>query len=228
MKPFSPDALVFDAHGLIPVIVQDADTAEVLMMGYSNREALGITLRTGKVTFFSRKRQTLWTKGEESGSFLILTEMFLDCDGDTVLVRARPLGPTCHTGERTCFHRRFGSSSSADPTFVGRLYGYLKSRKDAPVSESYTARLIAEGLSRVAQKVGEEGVETALAVVSGDRERIVSEAADLVYHTFVALIASGVTFTDVIGELESRHRASSPKGQRTALPSDPERASRSS
>ena len=220
------DTLHFDESGLIPVIVQDADTAEVLMLGYANREALDVTLSGGKVTFFSRKRQCLWTKGETSGNTLTLTEMFIDCDEDAVLVRARPQGPTCHTGERTCFHRR-ATMQQPDPSFPGRLYNYLLSRKDAPSAESYTARLIASGLSRVAQKVGEEGVETALAVVQGDAERIVSETADLFYHTLVALIASDVPLTDVIRELERRHSAS-PKGQSTPRPASPETASRSS
>ena len=227
MEASALDTLQFDESGLIPVIVQDADTAEVLMLGYANREALDKTLSCGKVTFFSRKRQSLWTKGETSGNTLTLTEMFIDCDADAVLVRARPQGPTCHTGERTCFYRRAATPKQPDPSFPGRLYAVLLSRKNAPPSESYTARLIASGLSRVAQKVGEEGVETALAVVQGDAERIVSESADLFYHTLVALIASGIPLTDVIRELEERHSAS-PKGQSTPLPPSPEIASRSS
>ena len=227
MEASALDTLQFDESGLIPVIVQDADTAEVLMLGYANREALDMTLSGGKVTFFSRKRKCLWTKGETSGNTLTLTEMFIDCDADAVLVRARPQGPTCHTGERTCFYRRAATPKQPDPSFPGRLYAVLLSRKNAPPSESYTARLIASGLSRVAQKVGEEGVETALAVVQGDAERIVSESADLFYHTLVALIASGVPLTDVIRELEERHSAS-PKGQSTPRPASPEIASRSS
>ena len=227
METSALDTLQFDESGLIPVIVQDADTAEVLMLGYANREALNVTLSGGKVTFFSRKRKCLWTKGETSGNTLTLTEMFIDCDEDAVLVRARPQGPTCHTGERTCFFRRTTTPKQPDPSFLGRLYNYLLSRKDAPSAESYTARLIASGLSRVAQKVGEEGVETALAVVQGDAERIVSETADLFYHTLVALIASGIPLTDVIRELERRHCAS-PKGQSTPRPASPETASRSS
>ena len=164
------DEIRFDSSGLVPVVTQDAESGEVLMVAWSNKEALEETLRTGELTFFSRSRNRLWKKGETSGNSMRLVEMKIDCDGDTLLALVEPAGPACHTGERTCFFRSLWGEGGTDCTFWGQLWRVLQERRNAPVEKSYTARLLGEGPSRIAQKVGEEGVETALAVALGDRE----------------------------------------------------------
>lgn len=184
--------------GLLPAIVQDAATGEVRMLGYMNREALEATIASGKVTFYSRSKERLWVKGETSGNLLHLVDVRADCDGDALLVRARPEGPTCHTGTDSCF-------GDAEPAhFLAALEARLRTRAAADPAESYTARLMAEGIKRIAQKVGEEGVESALAAVAGDKAETASEVADLAYHVTLLLIASGLTWTDVAAELERR------------------------
>ena len=204
-----PSILHFDDRGLIPVVVQDVGTGAVLMMAWANREAIDRTLSTGEVWFWSRSRQSLWRKGETSGNTLTLVSMTADCDADTLLVRALPAGPTCHRGTRTCF--------DPDPARLelGWLAEVLRSRAGADPESSYTARLLAKGIERIAQKVGEEGVETALAAVSlelrGDegreerRSALVGEAADLLYHLLVLLQATGVEPDEIAGELLRRH-----------------------
>lgn len=201
--------LKFDDRGLIPVVVQDVGTGAVLMMAWANREAIDRTLSTGEVWFWSRSRQSLWRKGETSGNTLTLVGMTADCDADTLLVRALPAGPACHRGTRTCF--------DPDPARLelGWLAAVLCSRAGADPETSYTARLLARGIERIAQKVGEEGVETALAAVSlelrgeeGREERrsaLVGEAADLLYHLLVLLQATGVEPDEIAGELLRRH-----------------------
>lgn len=197
----------FDENGLVPVIVQDSTTAEVLMTAWANEEALKLTADSGELTLWSRSRKELWKKGETSGNVMRVIELRIDCDGDTLLAIVDPAGPACHTGKRTCFYRSlWGKENSTEATFLGRLWGYLNIRKSEDPKESYTARLLAKGPSRVAQKVGEEGVETAIAAATGDRESFRYEAADLIYHLLVACISSGITFNEVLEELMSRHK----------------------
>lgn len=190
------------ADGLLPAIVQDADTGRVLMLGYMNREALEKTQATGHVTFFSRSKQRLWAKGETSGNTLELAGMQLDCDRDTLLVQAIPHGPTCHLGTDTCW----GDDLNPPVGFLAELERVIETRKGADCDSSYTARLLDEGIKRCAQKVGEEGVEVALAATAGDREELVSESADLLYHLLVVLAACDVSLEEICRHLESRHR----------------------
>jgi len=180
--------------GLVPAIVQDADTLQVLMLGYMSAESVEKTKATGLVTFFSRSRKTLWAKGETSGNVLNLVSMTVDCDQDTILVKARPTGPTCHEGTVSCF----GDESAEGVGFLAYLETLIEGRKTADPESSYTAQLLQGPLRRAAQKVGEEGVETALAAVAETDDKLVSEAADLFYHTLVLLAAKDVkcaTFT---------------------------------
>ena len=191
--------------GLLPVIVQNAQTCEVLLLGYMNQEALDKTLAEKKVTFFSRTKQRLWTKGETSGHFLNVVDMSLDCDNDTLLILADPIGETCHTGAESCFHQ-FETQSEGDWTWFSKLERTLAERKNADPESSYTAKLYAKGTKKIAQKVGEEGVETALAAMAKDREELVGEAADLVYHLTVLLYNEGLAWQDVIIKLKERHQ----------------------
>lgn len=185
--------------GLLPAVVQDADSLQVLMLGYVSAESLQVTLQTGHMTFFSRSRQRLWTKGEQSGNVLAVQSIAVDCDADTLLVQARPAGPTCHTGAESCFPQ-------APKDFIGQLDQLVATREAQRPAGSYTTSLFDGGIRRIAQKVGEEGVETALAaVVQGDDE-LLGEASDLVFHLLVLLRARGLGLQDVRTLLESRHR----------------------
>ena len=207
MSVIDMSRIKFDEKGLVPVVVQDSTTAEVLMTAWANEEALKLTADSGELTLWSRSRKELWKKGETSGNVMRVIELRIDCDGDTLLAIVDPAGPACHTGKRTCFYRSlWGKENSTEATFLGRLWGYLNIRKSEDPEESYTARLLAKGPSRVAQKVGEEGVETAIAAATGDRESFRYEAADLIYHLLVACISSGITFNEVLEELMSRHK----------------------
>ena len=188
--------------GLIPAVVQDAATLQLLMLGYMSEEALRQTLESGLVTFYSRSKQRLWTKGESSGNHLKLVAILPDCDNDTLLVRAQPVGPTCHLGTESCF-------SAEGPEGVGwlvRLATIVSERAAADPKDSYTARLLAEGPSRVAQKIGEEGVEVALAGAGGSREDCIGESADLVYHLTVLMQARGFGWEDIAAKLKERHK----------------------
>lgn len=200
------DMIKFDKDGLVPVIVQDKWTSEVLMMAYSNRESLEKTIATGELFFFSRSRQCLWHKGETSGNFLVLKDLIIDCDGDTLLAKVHPMGPACHTGNRTCFFRNLVSSSSPELSFLDCLWKHLKERKDCSPEESYTARLLTEGKDRIGQKIGEEGVETAIAVATNNRAQVSYETADLLYHIMVGLMSADLELEDIISELEKRHK----------------------
>lgn len=196
------DKIDFDkGNGLVPAIVQDADTLQVLMLGYMSSESVSKTLETEKVTFYSRSRKKLWTKGETSGNTLNLVSMTVDCDKDTVLVMARPVGPTCHEGTVSCF----GIDGASGVGFLGHLDTVVKGRIGASPEESYTAKLLSGPLRRAAQKVGEEGVETALAAVAESDEALLGESADLLYHLIVLLRAKGLSLNDAIAVLQSRH-----------------------
>ena len=184
--------------GLIPAIVQDR-TGLVRMLGYMDRAALEATLASGFVTFFSRSKQRLWVKGESSGNRLRLLDLAVDCDSDALLIRADPDGPTCHTGAKSCF-------KDAGPFFPSSLEAIVEARTCADPASSYTARLVEDGIKRMAQKVGEEGVEVALSAVQGDREEVIGEAADLVFHLTLLLQARGLAWADISAELERRHR----------------------
>ena len=189
-------------EGLLPAIVQDAATGQVLMLGYMNRTALAATLSAGKVTFYSRSKQRLWQKGESSGNVLSLVSATPDCDGDALLIRAEPAGPTCHRGTTSCF----GTSEAEGAGFLAQLARIVVERAAADPSESYTARLLAEGPQRIAQKVGEEGVEVALAAVTRDAAGCAEETADLLYHLIVLMQARGFGWDDVAKVLQARHR----------------------
>ena len=187
---------------LLPAIVQDALSGKVLMQGYMDQDALAKTLETGKVTFFSRSKQRLWTKGETSGNTLDLVSVACDCDQDSMLVLANPNGPTCHTGVESCW---FDGNTPAF-TFLADLERVLAARKDADPKSSYTASLYNKGIKRIAQKVGEEGVETALAATVHDKEELKNEAADLLYHLTVLLQASDMSLNDALDVLRERHK----------------------
>ena len=187
--------------GLIPAIVQDATSGQVLMLGCMNEEALAKTLETGKVTFFSRSKGRLWTKGETSNNWLHLVDIATDCDSDALLVLARPDGPTCHRGTVSCF-----SPLEHKWNFLRSLEVLIEGRRNADPSTSYTAHLFARGTKRIAQKVGEEGVETALAATVKDKEELKNEAADLVYHLLVLLADADLELADVIDILRARHK----------------------
>ncbi|MGP1276506.1 MAG: bifunctional phosphoribosyl-AMP cyclohydrolase/phosphoribosyl-ATP diphosphatase HisIE [Caulobacterales bacterium] len=202
LSPVDPGPVDFaKGGGLVPAIVQHAATGEVLMLGYMNAQALQETKAKGLVTFWSRSKNRLWTKGETSGDVLRLVSMKADCDRDALLVQALPEGPTCHLGTRSCF----GDYPGPGLAFLGELSAIVDSRSEANPDESYTARLLAKGINKVAQKVGEEGVETALAGVSEDNAALTGEAADLVFHLIVLLKARGLSLADVAAELKRRH-----------------------
>ena len=188
--------------GLVPAIIQNAKTEKVLMLGYMNAESFDQTLKTGKVTFYSRSRKALWVKGETSGNFLNYVSHSIDCDKDTVLVQANPIGPTCHEGTESCFQ----THQSAGIGFLAYLEELIEARKTADPESSYTAKLLQGPLRRAAQKVGEEGVETSLAAVAETEDKLTSEAADLLYHLIVLLIAKDVGLDDVIATLRERHK----------------------
>jgi phosphoribosyl-AMP cyclohydrolase / phosphoribosyl-ATP pyrophosphohydrolase len=192
--------------GLLPAIVQDAGSGRVLMLGYMNREALRTTLEQRRVTFFSRSKQRLWTKGETSGNVLELVEVVADCDDDTLLVLARPTGPACHLGTQSCFGDAI-TTDSTDLSFLARLEAVIAQRVSDRPQGSYTARIWAEGPTRIAQKVGEEGVEVALAAVTQADDRLISESADLLFHVTLLLKSRNLTLAAVVKELEHRHAA---------------------
>ncbi len=190
--------------GLVPAIVQDHETFKVLMLGFMNREALDQTLQDGKVTFFSRSKERLWTKGEESGNFLLLKSIDIDCDQDTLLIKAEPLGPVCHTGSDTCW----GEVNHRED-FLAHLEEIIGQRRtDANPDESYVARLFNRGINKIAQKVGEEAVELVIEAKDHDETLFLSEAADLLFHYLILLNAKGYNLQDVTKVLKERHRES--------------------
>ncbi|WP_318474882.1 bifunctional phosphoribosyl-AMP cyclohydrolase/phosphoribosyl-ATP diphosphatase HisIE [Photobacterium leiognathi] len=191
--------------GLIPAIVQDNASGQVLMLGYMNEDALQKTLDTKQVTFWSRTKERLWTKGETSGNVLQLKNIQLDCDQDTLLVQVDPIGPTCHLNTTTCFDSDESNAQPPSLVFLHQLEQLLASRKGADPESSYTASLYARGTKRISQKVGEEGVEVALAATSGDKAELVCESADLIYHLLVLLQDQGLSLSDVTNKLQERH-----------------------
>lgn len=194
------DALAWDKQGgLLPAVLQDAETHRVLMLGYMNREALSLTMATGFATFYSRSREMLWRKGETSGHGLRVVSLQSDCDADTLLLQVMPEGPTCHLGRCSCF-------SCAPGDFLAELDRIVAQRERERPEGSYSTKLFESGLRRIAQKVGEEGVETALAAVAQDQDALLGEAADLLYHLTVLLRARGLSVREAVERLESRHR----------------------
>ena len=188
--------------GLVPAVVQDAKSGDVLMLAYMNAESLEKSFETNLVTFYSRSKQALWVKGETSGNFLDLESIALDCDQDTLLIKAHPRGPACHTGDETCFGERSDYSSSV--SFLLDLQETIQSRKLESDSSSYTASLFKSGINRIAQKVGEEGVETVVAALGEDDSSLLGEASDLIYHLLVLLAERNLSLEDVVSELKSR------------------------
>jgi len=187
--------------GLVPAIVQDAQTGKVLMLGYMNRESFEQTQKTGKVTFYSRSRQTLWTKGETSGNFLDVREILIDCDSDTVLIKANPVGAVCHTGADTCFKEKNESEN-----FLFELEKVIQNRKTNPQEDSYTSKLFARGINKIAQKVGEEAVELVIEAKDANDDLFKDEAADLLYHFLVLLAEKEISLNKVLETLEKRKR----------------------
>lgn len=187
------------ADGLLPVIIQDSVTLRVLMLGYMNREAFDLTLLTGHVTFYSRTRSCLWTKGETSGHFLDVVDMYADCDGDTLLIKAIPHGPTCHRGTVSCF------DTPTEDGFIRSLSALIQRRHTEMPEDSYTTRLFIKGVKKIAQKVGEEAVESVVEAVDGNKDRFTYEACDLIYHLLVLVEQMGITLPDLEKELLKRH-----------------------
>ena len=199
--------------GLVPAIIQDAVTRKVLMLGFMNEEAYQKTLATKHVTFWSRSRNTLWTKGETSGNFLNLEDIKVDCDNDTLLVQAHPDGPTCHTGSDTCW----GEQNDANPLlFLTELQDFINKRKQEMPEGSYTTSLFNKGINKIAQKVGEEALETVIEATNGTNDHLVYEASDLLYHLLVMLTEKGLRIEDVAAELQKRHDPNWDKKRREA------------
>ena len=195
--------------GLVPAIIQDAQTDKVLMLGFMNEEAYKKTVETGKVTFWSRTRNTLWTKGETSGNFLNVVEILNDCDQDTLLIKANPVGPVCHTGADTCWneknpHKPANSKDNA-LLFLSELQDFIEKRHEEMPEGSYTTSLFKDGLNRMAQKVGEEALELVIEACNGTNERMIYEGSDMLYHLIVLLTSKGLRIEDMAAELRERH-----------------------
>lgn len=188
--------------GLVPAIIQDENTLKVLMLGFMNEEALQKTEETGKVTFFSRTKNRLWTKGEESGNFLEVVSITPDCDNDTLLIKVHPVGPVCHTGADTCWNE----DNKTDIAFLQYLQDFIQKRFDEMPEGSYTTSLFNKGVNRMAQKVGEEAVETVIEATNGTNEGFIYEASDLIYHLIVLLTSKGFSLSDIACELQKRHK----------------------
>jgi phosphoribosyl-ATP pyrophosphohydrolase/phosphoribosyl-AMP cyclohydrolase len=187
--------------GLVPAIIQDSKTLKVLMLGFMNEEAYLKTKETGKVTFWSRSRQTLWTKGETSGNYLEVVDILLDCDNDTLLIKANPMGPVCHTGSDTCW-----DEENENPImFLSELQRFIEKRKEEMPEGSYTTSLFKDGCHRMAQKVGEEALESVIEAVANNNDRLVYEASDMLYHLIVLLTSKGLSIEDLAKELQERH-----------------------
>jgi phosphoribosyl-AMP cyclohydrolase / phosphoribosyl-ATP pyrophosphohydrolase len=205
MVPYSDNSQIdFNKlNGLIPAVIQDYTTSKVLMVGFMNRESLQKTMEINKVTFFSRTKNRLWTKGEESGNFLDVVTITADCDFDTLLIKVHPVGPVCHTGADTCFSE---SNKKNDITFLSYLQDFIDKRKVEMPEGSYTTSLFQKGTAKISQKVGEEAVETIIGAMANDNENFIYEAGDLLYHLIVLLSHKGLRLEDVVKELEKRHK----------------------
>ena len=188
------------ADGLLPVVVQDAVTLKVLMVGYMNREAYEKSVAEGRVTFYSRSRECLWTKGETSGNYLTIKDMYIDCDKDTLLIKAYPAGPTCHRGTTSCF------DTPEEEGFIRHLQAVVQQRHRDMPEGSYTTKLFIKGVKKIAQKVGEEAVESVVEAVDGNRDRFIYEASDMIYHLLVLMEQMGCTIEDLEHELSLRHK----------------------
>jgi phosphoribosyl-AMP cyclohydrolase / phosphoribosyl-ATP pyrophosphohydrolase len=188
--------------GLVPAIIQDDRTDKVLMLGYMNAESYKLTKESGKVTFYSRSRKEIWTKGETSGNYLDMVSMTVDCDGDTLLVRAIPAGPTCHTGDDTCF----GESNQEFPNFINELEAIIAERKENPSQASYTNKLFDKGIAKIAQKVGEEATEVVIEAMANNTELLKEEISDLIYHLLVLMAARDISLDDINLTLKNRHK----------------------
>ncbi len=200
-------------NGLVPAIIQDAETRNVLMLGFMNQEAYDKTVESGKVTFWSRTRQCLWTKGETSGNYLNVVDIKNDCDHDTLLIKVHPDGPTCHTGTDTCW----GEDNVRNPLlFLTELQDFIEKRREEMPEGSYTTKLFKDGIGRQAQKVGEEALETVIEAVAGNKEKLVYEAADMIYHLVVLLTSNGLRIEDVAEQLALRHNPDWDKKRRQA------------
>lgn len=188
------------SDGLVPAIVQDDETNKVLMLGFTNEESLAKTRETGKVTFYSRTKKRLWTKGEESGNFLLLKNLLIDCDNDSILIKAHPLGPVCHTGADTCWNEK-----NTDDNFLMQLENVIEQRKQVSPDKSYVSSLFKKGINKIAQKVGEEAVEVVIEAKDNNEELFLNESADLLFHYLILLNAKGYKLQNVIDILQKRH-----------------------
>ncbi|HRT84026.1 MAG TPA: bifunctional phosphoribosyl-AMP cyclohydrolase/phosphoribosyl-ATP diphosphatase HisIE [Bacteroidales bacterium] len=200
MKDFNELDFEKNENGLIPAIIQDSKTLRVLMLGYMSKGSLAKTLETGLVTFFSRSKKRLWTKGESSGNFLRVVSMEIDCDGDTILIKVDPKGSVCHKGTLSCF----GEENSEG--FIRKLSGIIEDRHEQMATGSYTVKLLSEGRAAIAQKIGEEAVETVIEIIKGDKDRIIYEMSDLIYHLLVLLENEKISINEIEDELFSRHK----------------------
>ena len=189
------------SDGLVPVIIQDDQTSKVLMLGFMNEEALQKTMQDGKVTFYSRSKKRLWTKGEESGNFLILKNLIADCDNDTLLIKAHPLGPVCHTGADTCWNEE-----NRPENFLTQLEDVIESRRQTSSENSYVSKLFGKGINKIAQKVGEEAVEMIIEAKDNDKDLFLNESADLLFHYLLLLHAKDYSLQDVLEVLKERHK----------------------
>lgn len=196
----------FDSRGLVPAVIQDQSNDEVLMVAWMNRESLQRSLESGRTWFYSRSRECLWPKGETSGNYQYIREVFLDCDKDTLLFRVEQVGAACHQGTRSCFSRVSGEGTAKGAKIIPELYALIKERQKTLPEGSYTAELFQRGIDRIAQKVGEEAVEVVIAGKNGDQAEIIEETADLIYHLLVLLVECGVTPEDICSKLAERRR----------------------
>ena len=195
----------FDERGLIPAIVQDEDTSQVLTLAYMNRESLDITKREGLTCFYSRSREELWRKGESSGNTQKVVSISVDCDGDALLIKARPSGPACHTGEQSCFHQKIHTTDESAAFSLEALYGLITGRKGEPKEGSYTSYLFEQGEDKILKKVGEESAEVIIAAKNDDNQELSCELADLAYHALVLMAHKGLTLREIRAELSKRH-----------------------
>ncbi|MFZ7119415.1 MAG: bifunctional phosphoribosyl-AMP cyclohydrolase/phosphoribosyl-ATP diphosphatase HisIE [Eubacteriaceae bacterium] len=201
-------SLKYDSHGLIPAIVQDYNTNEVLMLAYMNEESLGKTISTMTTWFYSRSRQSQWNKGETSGNYQNVKSIKYDCDADTLLIKVEPRGPSCHTGENSCFYRNIlpQESEENNMSILNKLYNIISERKQDPKEGSYTNYLFDKGLDKILKKLGEESSETIIAAKNNSKEEVVYETSDLIYHLLVLLVNQGITLSDIFCELNKRHK----------------------